>query len=72
MTMPDERTLNNRTYGDRDPQRPPGLALVVIALIVLLSLGYAIFPHGAIQPSPGPSGGGAPATNSPSEPSTGK
>lgn len=31
--------------GERDPRRPPGLALVVVAAAVLVTFGYVMFPH---------------------------
>jgi hypothetical protein len=52
---------------ERDPRRPPGLALVVIALLLLVGLGYLIYPrHGTGDaPAPASSDGPSPAAKPP-------
>ena len=49
--------MNDNQYtvepGERDPVRPPGLFLVLIAMLALGGLGYAIYPQPvAIQSGP--------------------
>jgi hypothetical protein len=59
--------------GDRDPVRPPGLALVLIAAIALTSLGYAIYPRqGTDQAGPMTGGGGPSANTNPAAAPQGK
>ena len=72
MATTDDYDLNHRSHGDRDPQRPPGLMLVVIAFVLLVALGYAIYPRGANPPSPNAGGGGPSANTNPAQSPTGK
>jgi hypothetical protein len=63
----------DRHLGERDPKRPPGLSLVIIAFILLAALGYAIHPTGVSQaPTPETSGGGPSAMTNPAQSPTGK
>jgi hypothetical protein len=72
MATTDEYGSGDRRDGDRDPQRPPGLMLVVVAFVLLVSLGYAIYPRGVNPPSPNVGGGGPSANTNPAESPTGK
>ena len=69
--------MNDNQYtvepGERDPVRPPGLLLVLIAMLALGGLGYAIFPERtAVQSSPTVGGGGPSANTNPAASPTGK
>lgn len=70
MATTDEYGSGHRS--DRDPQRPPGLLLVVVAFVLLVGLGYAIYPHGANRPSPNAGGGGPSANTNPADAPAGK
>ncbi len=45
MATTDEYIADDRSDGGRDPRRPPGLMLVFVAFVLLVRLGYAIYPH---------------------------
>lgn len=63
----------DRHLGERDPKRPPGLGLVVIAFVLLAALGYAIHPTGRNpQATPSTGGGGPSAMTNPAQSPTGK
>jgi hypothetical protein len=63
----------DRHLGERDPKRPPGLGLVLVAFVLIATLGYAIHPTGrSPQSSPETGGGGPSAMTNPSESPTGK
>jgi hypothetical protein len=72
MATTDEYELDNRSDGGRDPRRPPGLMLVVVAFVLLASLGYAIYPHGVSTPAPEAGGGGPSANTNPAQSPAGK
>jgi hypothetical protein len=72
MAATDEYDLNNRSRGNRDPRRPPGLVLVLVAFVALVSLGYAIYPRGANPPLPNAGGGGPSANTNPAQSPSGK
>lgn len=61
------QSVNDNAYelepGDRDPVRPPGLWLVMVAMIAISGLGYAIYPHKISQQSSPIVGGGGPSAN---------
>jgi hypothetical protein len=46
--------------------------LVFVAFVLLVSLGYAIYPRGANPPSPNAGGGGPSANTNPAQSPTGK
>lgn len=59
--------------GDRDPVRPPGLWLVLVAAIGLCSIGYAVYPRiGSEQAGPMVGGGGPSANTNPADAPQGK
>ena len=69
--------MNDNQYtvepGERDPVRPPGLFLVLIAMLALGGLGYAIYPQPvAVQSGPNVGGGGPSANTNPADSPTGK
>ena len=72
MATTDEYIADDRGDGGRDPRRPPGLMLVFVAFVLLVSLGYAIYPHGVNPPSPNAGGGGPSANTNPADSPTGK
>jgi hypothetical protein len=59
--------------GERDPVRPPGLWLVLVAVIALGSIGYAVYPRqGSEQAGPMVGGGGPSAQTNPADAPQGK
>ena len=75
MSMSEQQRQENqdRHLGERDPKRPPGLGLVVIAFVLLAALGYLIHPtHRGSESGPATSGGGPSAMTNPSQSPTGK
>lgn len=68
-----EEHVHDLQPGERDPRRPPGIALVVIAFVALGTLAYVLYPgHRSIQPAPSVAGGGPSANTNPSKSPTGK
>ena len=58
---------------ERDPVRPPGLFLVLVAMLAIGGLGYAIFPvRTAVQSIATVGGGGPSANTNPADSPTGK
>jgi hypothetical protein len=73
--MSEEQRQENqdRHLGERDPKRPPGLGLVIVAFVLLGALGYLIHPgHRGPETSPSASGGGPSAMTNPAQSPTGK
>jgi hypothetical protein len=75
VSISDQQRRENQSYhlSERDPRRPPGLALVIIGFILLCGLAYALLPSGrSPQPSSMVSGGGPSANTNPAQSPTGK
>ena len=72
MSISEQQRQENQV-GERDPKRPPGLGLVVLAFILLAALGYAIHPIDRNpQATPSTGGGGPSAMTNPAQSPTGK
>ena len=68
----EQRRENQAEHLGRDPNRPPGVILVVVAFALLTGFAYVMWPDRSPQTSPAVSGGGPSAMTNPAASPTGK
>ena len=68
----DQRQENQEQNLGRDPNRPGGSFLVLIALVALIGFMYIMWPVGSPQSTSATGGGGPSAMTNPAQSPTGK